>query len=201
MDSGAFSELSLYGKYRNDTGEYIKQINRWKRCGNMLAAVTQDYMCEPFITNKTGLSIEEHQIKTIERYKEIQDGTDAYVMPVLQGYSKEDYLRHIDMYGDLLKHGMWVGVGSICKRNSNIGAIEEILSLIKEKRPDLKLHGFGLKITALSSALVRDCLYSADSMAWSFAARSNGRNANDFREAQKFISRIRTQRQQLKLCY
>jgi hypothetical protein len=33
------------------------------------------------------------------------------------------------------------------------------------------LHGFGIKTTSLLWADVRDNLYSADSMAWSFAAR------------------------------
>lgn len=33
---------------------------------------------------------------------------------------------------------------------------------------------------------VREFLYSADSMAWSFAARKQGRSANDWREAARF---------------
>jgi ribosomal protein L11 len=46
-----------------------------------------------------------------------------------------------------------------------------ILKAIKAERPDLRLHGFGIKTTALSWEEVRDNLESADSMAWSFAAR------------------------------
>jgi hypothetical protein len=200
MDSGAFSEISTHGKYRHSTAEYVEQIERWRKCGNLLAAVTQDWMCEPFIVAKTGLTVLEHQKRTIDRYREISSATDMYIMPVLQGYTKSDYLNHLDMYGTLLKHGAWVGVGSICKRNSNIGAIEEILTAIKSERPDLRLHGFGLKVTALSSASVRDCLYSADSMAWSFAARHNGGGQNDYRKALKFVKRIESQPQQTKWC-
>jgi hypothetical protein len=44
----------------------------------------------------------------------------------------------------------------------------------------------------MGSALVRDCLYSADSMAWSFAARKRGGNANDVREAIRFAHRIQS---------
>ena len=198
MDSGAFSEISTHGKYRHSTSEYVGQIERWRNCGNLLAAVTQDYMCEPFIIKKTGLSVDAHQRLTVGRYRKIQSKTDVYIMPVLQGYKVNDYLNHIEMYGPLLKTGMWVGVGSICKRNSSIGQIEEILSAIKSKRPDLKLHGFGLKRTALSSAMVRDLLQTADSMAWSFAARRNGRNPNDYREALRFEMRVKTQQQQIK---
>ena len=61
---------------------------------------------------------------------------------------------------------------------------------IRRARPDLCLHGFGIKTTALGSGLVRDLLYTADSMAWSWAARMQGRNGNDVREALRFGARI-----------
>ena len=37
---------------------------------------------------------------------------------------------------------------------------------------------------------IRDALHTADSMAWSFAARKEGRNANDWREANAYAQRI-----------
>jgi hypothetical protein len=89
-----------------------------------------------------------------------------------------------------LKPEMRVGVGSVCKRNADPAAIEDVLLAIKRAQPDLLLHGFGLKITALASGLVRDLLYSADSMAWSLQARMAGRNGNDWREAEKYGRRV-----------
>jgi len=64
-----------------------------------------------------------------------------------------------------------------------------VLYSIKKERPDLLLHGFGLKATAFGSSLITRLLHSADSMAWSYAARREGRNQNDWREAKKWISR------------
>jgi hypothetical protein len=160
-------------------------------------AVSQDWMCEPFILEKTGLTIDDHQRLTIERYYALLPLIRIYLMPVLQGYSLESYLNHIDQYGDRLTPGLHVGIGSICKRNVNIQEIEAIITAIKERRPDLRLHGFGIKTSSLSSALVLDNLDSADSMAWSFSARLNGRNRNDWREAKAFIHRIETQPVQL----
>jgi hypothetical protein len=192
MDSGAFTEISTHGHYRASVAEYARQINRWAYEGSgLVAAVAQDWMCEPFIVKKTGLSVEEHQRLTIERYDALVPLVPSvYVMPVLQGYTAGDYLRHLEMYGDRLERGAYVGVGSVCKRNTNIMTIERILSAIKHVRPDLRLHGFGLKLTALSSTAVRECLDSADSMAWSFSARKQGRNANDWREAMRFAQLI-----------
>lgn len=195
MDSGAFTEISQHGEYRHSVAEYAEQILRWADDPTLVAAVAQDYMCEPFIIQKTGLSVEEHQRLTIERYDELTAivAGRVYIMPVLQGYAVQDYVRHLEMYGDRLAHGAYVGVGSVCKRNTEVGSVEAILSAIKAARPDLRLHGFGLKTTALNSPVVRVLLHSADSMAWSFAARRQGRNANDWREAMRFANGLSAQ--------
>lgn len=120
MDSGAFTEISTHGHYRRDVAEYAGQIRRWKDNGNLLAAVSQDWMCEPRIIAKTGLSIAEHQRLTIARYDELlAHDTGVYILPVLQGYAPDDYVRHIHAYGARLAFDQWVGVGSVCKRNGD----------------------------------------------------------------------------------
>ena len=86
--------------------------------------------------------------------------------------------------------GAWVGVGSVCKRNGSPDQVAAVLMAVKQARPDLLLHGFGLKTTALAHPFVRSMLHSADSMAWSFAARKQGRNANDWREAVRWTDAI-----------
>lgn len=191
MDSGAFSTLNLYGCYPHHASEYAYQVNRWSTNGNMLAAVSQDYMCEPMMLKKTGLTIPDHQRLTIERYIYLRGAIlpHIHLMPVLQGYAPQDYVQHIRDYGNLLTPNMWVGVGSICKRNGDPTALIKVLHAIKTERPDLRLHGFGMKITALQSS-ARNYLYTADSMAWSFRARKQGRDPNDWKEARQFVEEI-----------
>lgn len=191
LDSGAFSELARFGRYREGVEAYAVQIARWSRCGNLLAAVTQDYMCEPIMLAKTGLTVARHQRLTVERFIALRSLVDAtYIMPVLQGYRVREYLRHVALYGPLLRRGAWVGVGSVCKRNTDVEAIRAILRAIRATRPDLRLHGFGLKTVALRDHEIRRVLHSADSMAWSFHARRHGRNPNNWREARRFVERI-----------
>lgn len=200
MDSGAFTRIAS-GRGHLLVDLYAKLIQRWARCGKLLAAVAQDFMCEPFTIARTGLSVEEHQRLTVEYYDtllsvmpasiEVHDSvrnhahlvarrpqddnvrnhTPVYIMPVIQGFRVHEYLRHIDLYGDRLHESMWVGVGSVCKRNGNIGVVLEVLASIKSKRPDLRLHGFGLKQTALESSEIWELLYSCDSMAYSYSKR------------------------------
>ena len=177
LDSGAFTRV-VGKKGHLSIRKYAKLANRWSICGNLMAVVSQDYMCEPIALNATKLTITDHQRLTILRYDKLLPLVQPYLMPVLQGFAVEDYLSHIDQYGDRLQEGQWVGVGSVCKRNSSPSEVEAILMAIKAKRPDLRLHGFGLKKTALKSGLVRSLLYSADSQAHSFGSTGQSKFAN-----------------------
>lgn len=198
IDSQAFRILELHGEHQLSPIEYADRLHRARLLCPEIAGVTQDYMCEQYIFDcrerLTGkrYTVTDHQWLTIQRYMDIRSVLDPsiYLMPVLQGYTPIEYVRHIREYGDLLPEGAWCGVGSVCKRNGSPSQIRDVLYSIKRYRPDLRLHGFGLKRTALSWAWIREALYSADSMAWSFAARKQGRNANDWREADRFVRQI-----------
>lgn len=200
LDSGAFTTIATHGGYPEPVEAYADLVRRFAGCGRMLAAVAQDYMCEGFMLAKTGLSIAEHQALTIERYDHLVAlAPGVYVMPVLQGYAPADYVAHLEQYGDRLELEAWVGVGSVCKRNGSWRAVRDVLEAILGARPDLRLHAFGIKTTSLAYAAVRDRLHSADSMSWSLAARKQGRNNHDWREAARFAARIERQTPQLEL--
>ncbi|NTG86175.1 hypothetical protein G6L15_08450 [Agrobacterium rhizogenes] len=200
VDSGAFTELSQHGAYRHSVEEYAAELYRLHSAGvvQIAATVAQDYMCEPFILAKTGLTIADHQRLTIERYdallvelSRLSNGkVPFHVMPVLQGFAPEDYANHVRMYGDRIKPGMWVGVGSVCKRQGDPRSIIAVLQAICAVRPDLALHGFGVKKTSLLHPGVLELLSTADSMAWSYAARKQGRDSNDWQEARNFTAAI-----------
>jgi len=192
IDSQAFMKLRLHGGYPDTPEAYACKVARAAQLAEHVTAVTEDYMCEPFMLAKTGLTTADHQRLTIERYDAIRAALDSniYLMPVLQGYHPREYVQHLRDYGTRLPPGAWVGVGSICKRNTDPAAIRAVLLAIKAERPDLRLHAFGIKTTALASPTVRQLLASADSLAWSYHARRNGRNANDWREAAQFAGRV-----------
>jgi hypothetical protein len=64
------------------------------------------------------------------------------------------------------------------------------VSTNRSERPDLLLHGFGIKITSLADPVLFSLFDTADSNAWSAAARRAGRNGNDWREALAFKHRV-----------
>jgi hypothetical protein len=171
LDSGGFSELSMYGEWQTAPQEYANSVRRYiSEIGNLEWAASQDWMCEPFIIAKTGLSVKEHQRKTIENYLELKSlAPDLPFIPVLQGWEMTDYERHAEDYMRAnidLRDLRRVGLGSVCRRQH--------LSKVRWLAEDLhsqgiKLHGFGVKMEGLR--MMADELVSSDSMAWSFGAR------------------------------
>jgi hypothetical protein len=197
MDSGAFSQVSGEAGFFESPAEYAIEVQRWSRCGTLEAAATQDYMCEPHILDRMRRTAKEQQERTVTRYEEIKSfldrlRCDVHLMPVLQGWTPRHYKRHLKMYD--LPDNCWVGVGSVCKRNGSPIEIENVLQAIKRERPDLRLHGFGLKKTALQRPTIRELLYSADSMAWSFHARKNNEDPNSPLAAREFYDDLSNQR-------
>ena len=135
LDSGAFSEVGLQGGYRTSVAEYAAAIGRWSRCGQLVAAVAQDWMCEPAVLARTGLSIAEHQRRTIARYDALLALSPAVpVLPVLQGWAVDDYVRHLGDYGERLAAGAYVGIGSICRRSGDAPAVARILGALLRRR-------------------------------------------------------------------
>lgn len=180
LDSGGFSEISLYGGWRTTPMQYVDATVRYdSEIGKLEWAAIQDWMCEPDMLARTGLSLQEHQQRTVASYVELASlwaeasDTELVFMPVLQGYRVEDYLRCMDMYADAgvdLATVPLVGVGSVCRRQ-NTDEIRAVFEAVLERDPDLPVHGFGVKVQGLRE--YGSLLASADSMAWSMNARKN----------------------------
>jgi hypothetical protein len=108
MDSGAFMQIARHGGCPNPPEAYAAEIVRWSTNGNLLRAVSEDYMCEPGMLERTGLTVADHQALTIERYDAIRAAVPPHfhILPVLQGYQPAENISHIQAYGDRLTPGM-----------------------------------------------------------------------------------------------
>jgi hypothetical protein len=171
LDSGGFTELSLNGGWTVASYTYARDVARYRdEVGRLVWAAPQDWMCEPQILGKTGLTVREHQARTVGNYLDLKTIDPTLpVIPVLQGWTLADYERCLTLYdraGINLRAEPLVGVGSICRRQST-GEAAAILATLAGH--GLSLHGFGLKLGGLAAAA--DHLASADSLAWSMDAR------------------------------
>jgi hypothetical protein len=175
LDSGGFTELSMHGRWTMSASDYMALVALYdERIGNLDWAAPQDWMCEPFMIERTGLSVREHQERTVANLLELRalaptSRLRRKIKPALQGDTVRSYLACADLYAqagvDLIAESL-VGLGSVCRRQST----DEIDGLVRELAgAGLRLHGFGVKTQGLRryGAL----LTSADSLAWSFQAR------------------------------
>ena len=181
-DSGGFTELQQYGRWTTTPAAYVARLRRYRdEVGNLAWAAPQDWMCEPIVIHGgragrvtfagTGLSVAEHQARTIANYQHLRHlAPDLPIIPVIQGWAAPDYLRCADAYdraGIDLTTAPLVGVGSVCRRQ-NTAEARGILSAL-HAAGITRLHGFGFKTTCLATCA--PLLVSADSMAWSVHAR------------------------------
>lgn len=181
LDSGGFTELQMFGEWRVRPARYVNEVRRFMlEMPGMAWASPQDWMCEDWVIRGgwhngtyfkgTGLTLEEHQRRTVLNYLELcSRAPDVRWTPVLQGWEKDDYLRCVQMYenaGVDLTASPLVGVGSVCRRQHTKEALEIFRAL---SALGLSLHAYGLKLKGLQRSA--HLLASSDSMAWSFTAR------------------------------
>jgi hypothetical protein len=174
LDSGGFTELATHGSWQHGPTpvQYVQRIRRYRdEIGHLAFAAPQDWMCEPWILAKTGLSVAEHQRRTLTNYRQLRElAPDLPIIPVLQGWTVADYLHAADAYHQVgidLSTAPLVGLGSVCRRQDSTQAGHILTAL--HQHGITRLHGFGFKILGLRRH--RHLLASADSMAWSLAAR------------------------------
>lgn len=171
QDSGGFSMLGKHGHWPGTDEEYAERTVEWsEEIGGLRWAAIRDWMCEPIMLAKTGKTISEHQKLTIDSLFRLRAAAPSISwIPVLQGWHPDDYEAHAQQYqsaGFDLSREPIVGVGSVCRRQATSEG-EAVFRRVAQL--GLRIHAFGVKTDGLKR--YGSLLASADSMAWSYAAR------------------------------
>jgi hypothetical protein len=170
MDSGAYSELRRHGGWSFTPAQYAERVEAAALdVGRLQWAAQMDWPCEPSVRKVTGLTVRGHQEATTENLVTLRVWLGEWVIPVVQGWTVDEYLAHVELYADAgvdLAAERLVGIGSICRR----GQDANITTIIRELYgAGLSLHAFGVRSRALR--INAEYLSSADSLAWSTRAR------------------------------
>jgi hypothetical protein len=197
-DSGGFSELKQHGRWTVTPESYVQRLRRYhEEIGYLLWAAPQDWMCEPAIIEGGRVAgqhyigtrrfldpdrlftheelIVEHQRRTVANFVQLRElaPPDLRIMPVVQGWEPDDYVRCVDLYQSMagvdLTTQPLVGVGSVCRRQGMTEAGQVLAAL--HRRGVTRLHGFGFKTLGMHAH--GHLLTTADSMAWSDTARKH----------------------------
>jgi hypothetical protein len=174
LDSGGFTELTKHGRWTWSAERYAELVVQLRiRIGGLDWVAPQDWMCEPHMIARTGLSVREHQERTVANGLRLRELLPTLpVRYVLQGYTIAEYLQCVELYrsaGIDLADEPLVGVGSVCRRQ-NTDEIAEVFRVLHGL--GLKMHGFGVKSGGFRK--YARYLASADSLAWSYRARRHG---------------------------
>lgn len=176
LDSGGFTELQMHGGWKLPARAYALKVRTYRHyIDGMEWAACQDWMCEPDMLKRTGLSVEEHQRRTVANYLELRSlAPDVAWTPALQGWEPAEYLRCAEMYdsaGVDLAALPRVGIGTVCRRQ-HTAQIEEVARVLQPL--GLRRHWFGVKelgaLRLIAAALMGDD-DTGDSLGWSFRAR------------------------------
>jgi hypothetical protein len=173
-----FSMIRDHGCWIRTAAEHVAFTRRAMAALRTVKHVaTMDWMCEPVMIARTGLSVIEHQRRTIESFIRLRHmAPEVPWLPTLQGHTIDDYLRCIDMFeaaGVDLEAEPLIGLGSVCRRSGTLELVAVIAAILRY-RPGLRLHGFGVK----STGTLLSCLdlRSVDSEAWSTRGRYTERD-------------------------
>lgn len=179
-DSGAFSWLTKHTTWTDwPAHDFAAEAEADCRVlGTVEHAGIQDWMCEPEMLQRTGLTVEEHQRRTIASLLELRKLAPTVPwLPTLQGFTVADYLRCAQMYEDAgvrLDREALVGLGSVCRRSGSLELEQVIRELVEGLGSGVLLHGFGVKDEGAIASLTR--LASLDSEAWSDFGRGREKN-------------------------
>lgn len=167
IDSGGYSFMKAKGEYDTTDGEYLDYIEEH----HPERFALRDYPCESDVLDQRGTTVAEHQQATTERHISLTDvledrHIESAPVSVLQGWTADDYIEHLESLHD---HGVLhdhVAVGSVCRRNAE-ATIRSILRQIRGALPTrCSLHAFGVKTSVLDYPGTRRDIDSADSCAY-----------------------------------
>lgn len=176
LDSAGFVAMVLTRGYEWTVADYVglAAAHPWTWWSQM------DLCCEPEVAHDRD-TVRLRQAETTRLYGacagEARHHGIQPPMPILQGWTADDYARHVQFLP--ISTGL-VGLGSVCRRQmTGPDGLEAILCrLDRELPPGITLHLFGVKSLAVSILAAHPRIESVDSMAWDTQSRRVNRGCN-----------------------
>jgi len=192
LDSGGYSFFSRWGDYPFSISSYVDLANILKDMYPLERVATLDYPCEPKINRINDLQTNEERIRATVNMAGgcIDEDKTLPWLPVIQGYTINEYLYCLDLYADIGITSDYWAIGSICSRKGNLLELRNLIVTIRDQFDNEKLHAFGLGIPFLKDPQIFQAIYSSDSSAWNWGI--SGPNTRDRKKeaALKYLALI-----------
>jgi hypothetical protein len=171
VDCGGYHHMmNGAGEYGDSDEAYLRYL--LKHRPHLYAL--RDYPCEPDLLSELGRTVADQQRRTTDHHIALYEQVRGHsladnAVSVLQGWTPQQYLSHLD---DLRDHGLVtdrLAIGSVCRRGADQD-IAEVIMRVREAVPDrVGLHAFGVKGSVLRFEEVADALDSVDSAAYDWS--------------------------------
>ena len=188
IDSGGYSFFRKWGDYPFSLEKYFEFIDIITELYPVELVAIRDYPCEPTINRKDISTNKERIQKTVSNAVECIESKEDYPwIPVIQGYTLDEYLYCINLYEEVGISLAYSAIGSICSRKGNIHTIRRIISEIAQRTKG-KIHAFGLSLVYLQDPIIFNTLYSSDSAAWNYYVSNHNEKQQAVYDYQKKLS-------------
>lgn len=177
LDSGGAPDTmkAWGGEYPTSDEEYLDYVEKYEPEYFAL----RDYPCEKKLLREIDRTVEKNLEMTIDRHINLMDLLDdrdikSEPVSVIQGKDTSDYLKCIEMFEDHNLITPYIGIGTLCGRSAN-EVIKKVVKTVREQLPNKKIHGFGIKKSALKIGEIFRKLDSADSQAYEYNEQHSSR--------------------------
>lgn len=191
LDSAGFVAMSVHGGHLWSCESYVLDL---ATSPVVKSFSSMDLCVEPELASDAH-AVRERISKTIRLNRECsrlarEAGIHHKLMPVVQGWTADQYVRCFDEISGCVAPGATIGIGSMCRRDTNgpDGAIAILERLDAHVPADVTFHLFGIKNQAAEAAasIFGARIASIDSQAYGVRAR---RIANDRRAVEPSFSK------------
>ncbi|WP_207461308.1 hypothetical protein [Azospirillum sp. SYSU D00513] len=173
LDSAGYVATALYGGFTFSVDEYMHLAAAfpWKRFSSMDLCVEEKIARDrTAVLDRIAGTV---ALNNACRIRALDLGINDRFMPVIQGFSHEDYLMCAERMPWIDEYSV-IGVGSMCTRHVNgLNGVVHIISVLDRYLPKgVRFHLFGLKSEAAEAVRgLEDRIASVDSQAYGTTAR------------------------------
>jgi hypothetical protein len=171
VDCGGYHHMmSGAGEYDVTDEEYLRYLLKHRPALYAL----WDYPCEPDLLDSLGRSVREQQERSLDAHARLLGKVEGHsladsAVSVVQGWTVQQYLDHLDRMSERDVLTDYVAIGSVCRRGQD-EQIANVVLAVRDALPDAtQLHAFGVKGSVLRFREVVDALDSVDSAAYDYA--------------------------------
>lgn len=194
VDSGGFQATAAWDM---DYPYEPKKLYDWAESLGADYVAAPDFACEPELHKS---SVEQRMARTVEAhayaYNQYKSGSYTFeLVPVLQGYTAEQYRECIDWFESEGLIRDYMAIGTVCKRES-VDAIHDVLTAIETKLPNTDYHMFGMTLNAWKDRRLHGRFRSADTAAWNWGGGTIQDKRKLLRDYSAKVDKIRMRIQQ-----